>query len=190
MARFSKVIAGTAATRTVKDFEFIGGQKDSFLLRVLSGEQESDVVAWAHQYLIEKKANGSDDLFDHAAAAARCALSAMDCDNPTQPYFESAEEVLSSPLLGKERIAYLAELQSLWQEECSPSLLNLTPAQYEAKLQQIAGSDKPDFFVELRAGTRWIFTRTTVLELQVLRALKLPSGLTSEVISSSHEIAT
>lgn len=188
MARFSQIVQGTAATREAT-VEFLGGKKDKLLIRVLSGEEEADVAAWARQYVVERKAEGSEDLYELASFARRVTLACMDVEAPSVQYFESTEEVLASHIIGRDRIAYLAELQLHWQTECSPSLLNLSPTDFEAKIREIAGSDKPDPFVSLRPGLQWILMRSTARQLLALRSLKLQSGGLSEPTSTSAEQA-
>jgi hypothetical protein len=186
MARFSDIIQGTAATREA-DVEFLGGKTDKLLIRVLSGEEEAEIAAWAHAYVADKGAKDSDDLYELASYAKRVALGCMDIDAPTTPYFESVEQLLGSAIVGRDRIVYLGELQLHWQDQCSPSRLRMSEVEFAQRLHQIAGSDQPDPFVSLRPGMRWIFARTTARALLDSQKLKSDSGGPSASTSTSTE---
>ena len=132
---------------------------------VLSPGEDEEVLRRAHA---DAKAAGIDKptegepVYDRAILVHTVALAFVDHESPEAspaPFFASHEEVRTSSLMSTEVLLYLMEQQELWQDERSPRLKDLTPAEFLATLVGVAGGNA-GFFVGQRPGTQWLFTRT------------------------------
>lgn len=183
MGTFSDIVAGAEAIRTA-EVEFLSGVKDTLAIRVLDGVEEGLVISKAKAFAEGQGAGSESDLVQLARAAHRIAIACRDSENHAIPYFDGGfEQIMASKQLGRDRILYLAELQELWQDECSPSRLRLGEEEFNARVVAIAQSEHPDPFVELRPGLRWSFARTTAQLLLAFRTPRSPSGPSSEARS-------
>jgi hypothetical protein len=181
MGTFSELALGTQATRDA-EVEFLNGAKDKLAIRVLDGLEEALVISRAKAFCESQNAGTDGDLVLIARAAHRIAIACLDVEDHEKPYFDGGfDQIMASKQLGRDRILYLAEMQELWQDQCSPSLLRLGDAEFTKRVREIALSENPDPFVELRPGLRWSFTRTLALrELESLQRRSLPGSSSEE----------
>lgn len=190
MPTFESVAAGKSLFYT-REIELLGDVKCKVAYGVLSGMEEAAALAAARAYAVGNgipEPKDGDEIYELAKLANRIQSSFVDPDDHSKPFFTSAAQVLTDRRIGKDRIVYLNELQELWQDECCPSRLKMGDAEFDKAVREIAGSEAPDFFADLRPGLRWIFARTTaVLLLEFLR-LKSSSGLSSVVENVKQEM--
>lgn len=111
---------GLAATDPIPDDEYT----HKVGLRVLTGAEVAQVYANARA---DAKSKGSETWLDddplcrlyEMAHTVHVACVDPDSGESCEPFFASVNEVLTSPALGSDNIAYLHEQQGIWQDECS-----------------------------------------------------------------------
>lgn len=152
-------------------------------LRVLRGDEQLDVLEKARALAVQRHAEpkDGDPIYDLGRALYTLELAcvdpdATDPDAPEARFFDSADQILKSEHIGRDGIAYLYECQELWQDECSPQALKLSPERFEQLVDEVAGSATLDPLVRLRPGTRAIFTRTLAALLRSLQQDKSRSS--------------
>lgn len=183
------IAAGTHAERNV-DLPVPGRDAPPvpMAMRPLSGAEDISVCAEA---LKMAKARGvesptfGDPIYDLALWANTVAVSFVDVDSPRdkrEPFFDGgAEQVLAN--LHPETIAYLAERQAVWQEECSPSVRAKSVGELFSLAKGLAEASDDSFFSRLSPRTRWSLART-------LARLLLKSPEASSLFSSLAEPST
>lgn len=190
--KFRDIALGNRATKTiplplVRDPGAEATAAPMVALRVLNGEEHAEVLEKALQFA---KSGGSespeagDPLYQFGIQVHTVLVACVDPDapNPESPdarFFSSVDEIMSSPLIGKDVISYLYELQQAWQEHCSPRVNELTQAEYYNQVAELAKSTDPLGFVALPLGTRWSLARTMAEQLLILLTAKSSSSETS-----------
>ncbi len=113
----------------------------------------------------------------HTVAAACVDLEARD-----EPFFVSAQELLDSPLVGEDNIAYLYEQQRYWQDECSLRSKDLSVEQVLELLSKEAErpENTPSPSSHLRAATQPSFLRITANLWRTLLMASLASSSSGE----------
>lgn len=154
-------------TRAVRAFEFpINGATVKLGLRPFTAHETALVITEARKFAEARgDAVGRDGspLFDLGSMVHTLLLGCVDYDDPAHPpFFESAEQILNSPHLGRDGIRFLADAHELWQEECAPQATKIGTDKLFALCEQIASPDANvslNAFLSLRPGTLWNFTR-------------------------------
>lgn len=155
-------------------------------LRVLTGDEFGDVLSAARAFAIAKGVadpKEGDPLYELGKMVHTILAAAVDPDAPAEsaaPFFASADEILSSPHIGRDGIVYLAEQHELWQDQCSPQAGKVGPADLLSMVAQAAGDTTGDFFGRLRPGMRWTLLRTLAALWISSLTDKSPSSSTSE----------
>ena len=157
-------------------------------LRVMTGLEIAQVLREARKTAkdagVENPQQG-DPIYDLAVAVHTLAVSCVDPDAPTEPFFDGGpQQILESPHLGRDGIVYLHELQENWQELCSPQAHRIDVEELDAMLDELAGPEGWHFFVTLRPGMRWSFMRTMAALLVSYRTWKSTPGASGEQTSS------
>lgn len=162
-------------------------------LRVLTGSEVVRVLADARRAAIAAGAEtwlDSDPLCHMYEMAYVLLVACVDAENPDEPFFTAISEILDSPALGPDNIAYLFEQHSIWQDECSLKTSNLT-------LEEVLGivsveAERPENAASpldrMRPSTRASFLRTTAVLLSISAKARLLS--TSTTTSSTSENST
>jgi hypothetical protein len=118
--------------------------------------------------------------------AQTLALACVDVENPTEAFFDSADQVLDSVDVSTDNIAYLFEQQSNWQDECSIQTKNLTVDEVIGVLATEAmrpeNADSP--LDRMRPGLRKQFLHTTAVLFATLAKVKSDSGSTGDTSTS------
>lgn len=126
------------------------------------------------------------------------AVACVDTEARDEPFFASAQEILDSPEVGEDNIAYLYALQRAWQDECSPFIKDFTAEQVvallatEAERPENAAEQSP--FSRMRASTLESFFRITARLFQGLLITRLvstsPDALNTSELSKNSENET
>jgi hypothetical protein len=161
--KFSDVVRGTRARKRVSID--IGGDPVEIDLRPLNVAEEAGVLERARAFA---KASGvdapreGDPIYDLALATEIIAIGCVDpesSETDPKPFFDvGASQIRASKLLSREHVLYLAELQAIHQEACSPFRRTVPAEDLFERAKKIADGD-PDPFVELPPQMRWLFTR-------------------------------
>lgn len=200
MARLKSIIQGTRQIRSVeiplKNITLPDGAPATVTvgLRVLEGDDYAQILAYATKFAEAggAKAEPGVELYDYGKAAATVAIACVDPDSPLDalvPFFgqsekptleERASDVLSSRVIGRDTIMYLAECQDVWQDECSPQpgIGEKTPEEYYSMIAEVAAQG-PLAFLRLSAGSRLKFLHFTANLLTALPTPSTTSGATS-----------
>lgn len=167
-----------------------GGIIDELDVRPLNPIERATVLEKARAFAIARgiaDPKEDDELYEDAKVLHTLVLGCIDKDSPEndpKPYFEGGfEQLYGTELLLPDHIGYLYEQQQLWEDECSPRILNQTPQEYMAAVAATAAGDQ-SFFLGARPGMRWSFLHTTAARLVACLTPKSPSGTPSS--SSTH----
>jgi len=168
MARFSDIAKGRRARKAV--VLMLGDRAVDVDVRVLGADEDIDIAAdsvkFAKSKGIESPAPG-DEVYDRAERALTLLRACVDHESPEEapvPFFASLDEILTSPDLARDHIAYLVEEQVRWQEECSPRRRTLSTAEYIVAVAKSAEGDMGPF-VNMVPGLLWGFVHTMALQL-------------------------
>lgn len=194
MGTFAKVAAGPRSRRTI-DLPLPGAR-----VNLETGAWDGDVVkvdvrplrpdehvlvldrarAFAKKHGVEEPDDGHE-LYERGKIIHTLAIACIDPESSKEdpkPFFDGgAEQILASEILTPEVLAYLYDQQTAYQDECSPLLKSMSPAEFTASVLLMAGQEQPDFFVSMRPGMRWSFTRSM--------ANQLAGSMTRESLSTS-----
>jgi hypothetical protein len=177
MAKYASIVQGPRARKTIElprpgatfDAETATWKGPTVKLdvRALRGDEHdrvlSDARAYAKKLGAENPVEG-DELFERGRIVHTLAIACIDTDSPKDapaPFFEGGvEEILGADELTPELIAYLYEQQQIHQDEVSPLLKSMSPAEFAVAVMQTAAGENGDmsFFVSSRPGMRWSFT--------------------------------
>jgi hypothetical protein len=105
-----------------------------------------------------------------------------------EPFFDrGVQQVLSSPELGADNIAYLFEQHRLWEDEANLRVDGLTLSQiWDLMAKEAARSENAvSPLARLRPGALKIYTRTTAVHLATLLMAKSEPGGSSEESSTA-----
>lgn len=187
--KFSSIIKGTKARKTI-ELSLVGVDEPVKIgIRVLRADEEADTIANATSYAKSKGSDAAapgDPLFDLALWANRAAIGCIDPDSPAespQPYFDNVEQILSSELLTGEHLAYLNDLQEVWQDEHSPYEKDCSNDEMLRRIAKIGSGDSGPFFA-LRPGMRWSLVHFLALQHVASLVLRSQLGSTSQESSS------
>lgn len=173
-------------------------------VRVLTGLESQEILKEARAYAEKhgsKRPEPGDPLYDFGLRLYTVALSTVDPDsdarNP-EPFFgvrgsvqSAADEILSSPHIGRDGILYLSEQQQVWQDLLNPQELKVTPERLYELVGEVAASQDADPFWRLRPGMQWVFVRFMAVQLWNALDPKSSSGADSPTpSSSSSDVAT
>lgn len=193
MATFDEVAAGIEARHTF-EFPLPGAKADAETgawtgrtqtvdVRPLTPGEELAVIGAA---IRDAKAAGvadpaeGDAAYDLALRIHTIAVGLVDVDSPKDapaPYFPGgAEQIRRVRGVTRDHIAYAYEKHQAWQDECSPSLRNMTQTQYLQAVTKSAGGDIGPF-LQMSPGTRWAFLRS--MAAQLVASLAANSASTS-----------
>lgn len=198
MPTFSSIVAGPRARKRVtlplpgSRFDVDAGKWEGPTIdvdmRPLRADEYDAALAGARDYAVSRglaEPTDGDDLFDRGKMAHTLALACVDVDSPLdspRPFFDGGvEQILTSEALTPEVLAYLYEQQQLVQDDASPLRKNLSPAEFTTAVLATAAGDM-SFFVCMRPGTQWSFTRS----LASLLAESMRHGLPSSSASSTE----
>lgn len=158
-------------------------------VRVLTGDEIATVYSKAqaaakaagqHEWLSEHPLCRLHEMVQTLLAAC------VDIEAPAEPFFASAEEILRSPEIGGDNIAYLFEQHGAWQDECSIRTGDLTVEQVIGLLAVEA--DRPENaespLVRMRPSSRESFLRITASLFSNLLKDRLLSGSGADTASS------
>jgi hypothetical protein len=182
MPTFAQIAKGRLARKTV-ELPLAGSHADSVTgewrgesakvdLRVLTGVEQLTVLEKARA---AAKARGVDDpidgdpIYDLALVVETLLLACIDIDSPDdapRPYFSSADEILRSPMLTRDHLAFLYESQLAWQDECSPRLFTMQPEEVRHSLERLARADMSEvqrFLLRMRPGMLASFLHFTAV---------------------------
>lgn len=136
-------------------------------LRALTGTESALALRLAGKY---SRDNGGTGLVDdpHHVIGLQVYTLAIACvdpdsnpENPT-PFFgerndieSAAREILESPHIGRDGIAYLMDHQEMWQAACSPQTKGVSPEKMLELAMEAAKEDDPRGFLALGPATRW-----------------------------------
>jgi hypothetical protein len=135
-------------------------------LRVLSGGETVEILKRSRAYCV---ANGvpepseSEPLYNLSVSVHKLAFACVDPDtDPKSPalFFgstveEAVDTILNSPHVGRDGIAYLDEQQELWQDQCNPQALKMSPDKLLDMVGEVARD--AELLRRLRPGLRVIF---------------------------------
>lgn len=110
-----------------------------------------------------KEPNETDPIFSIGASIYACALACVDPDSSAkdpEPFFgtrgdleSAALQLLSSPHIGRDGIAYLTESQEAWQDLCNPRANKVPPSVFYDSIVSLADKD-PDVALRIFLGYR------------------------------------
>ena len=153
-------------------------------IRIVTGLETSEAIKKAQD--VTAKAGVPQWLATHPLCqlhemAEMVAIGCVDNEARDEPFFVGgSEEVLASPAIGPENIAYLAEQIRNWQDEVSPRSVAITPeALFSAIVRE---AERPEtapetFFSQLRPKERASYTHSMaklLSDLLTSRSLSLP----------------
>lgn len=166
--RFSDITKGTRAIKAIT--LPLGGVEHPLAVRPLNGSEEGDVEERAVAYASGKGSKApvvGDRLYDLGRMTATLALGCVCSDDPTHPFFASAEEVLIG--LDADRIALLYELHQAWQDECGARVTRMSGVEWFAKVMEVANSKADEDPLALsRPAMRRDWERTIAAQYLIL----------------------
>jgi hypothetical protein len=158
----------------------LAGRKDPtpVILQPSSAIEDADAVGHA---IKAAKAQGAEprpgsQVYDTARWAFLVAKTYLDADSPPgarEHFFETVGEAES---IGTESIAYLFQLQQVWQEEAFPGYLKMSPAALVAAYDALAEETGDVFFSRLSAAMQVCCATSMAVLLRSSRRLRSPTG--------------
>lgn len=167
-------------------------------IRVLTGLEWATVHEKAGQFARERKVpddqlNDRNPIYNLGCSVYTCVLACVDPDTSASdpdPFFGergdppevAALDLLQSEQINRDSIQFLAAAQSLWEDRCSGTALQVAPHQM---LAIVAGLASPDFgkafdtFLGLRPGMQLQSARFMASQLAILQTLKSPTSSSS-----------
>jgi hypothetical protein len=177
MGKYSSIVQGPRARKTIDlprpgavvDMETGAWRGPTIKLdvRPLRGDEHDQVLADAKKYAEKLGATDpieGEELFERGRLLHTLAIACVDTDSTVdapQAFFDGGvEQILTADELTPEVLAYLYEHQQLWQDEVSPLVKSMTPAEFATAVVRTASGENGDmsFFVSARPGMRWSFT--------------------------------
>lgn len=104
-------------------------------VRVLTGAEFAEAISRAQADALSKGVKewlDTHPLCRLYEMVHTLAVACVDADCVAEPFFASADEILKSPEVGEDNIAYLYAKHRAWQDECSPFVKDFT-------LEQVIG---------------------------------------------------
>lgn len=164
-------------------------------VRCISGEETADILAAARAFA---KSRGVDDpgngepLYDLGLQVHTLLVAVVDLDHP-QPesqsarFFDSVDQILQSPLIGRDGIQYLYEAWDTWQAITSPQADTLDLPGMTSVLADLAKAeeegDRPkalSIYLRLAPGLRVSLLLFTAAQFWSSLTGKSPTGSESE----------
>lgn len=163
-------------------------------LRVLTLAELTEVFEKAGDFARKhgvKEPNETDPIYVLGESIYLCAMACVDPDsdarNP-EPFFgtrgdleSAALELLSSPHIGRDGIAYLRETQEAWQDMCNPRANKVPPSVFYESIVSLADKE-PDValrtFLAYRPAMHFHLLRTMAGLLVNLQPGKFSPGAT------------
>ncbi len=107
-------------------------------------------------------------------------VACVDSEAPSEPFFRSAQEVLDSPEVAGDNLAYLAQQVKAWNDQLGPREPEMTGAQLISAV--VREAERPEnapetFFSRLRPSSQVSFMRSTCKLLTSLLTGRSLSGL-------------
>jgi hypothetical protein len=160
-------------------------------LRVLTAAELREILtnalADAKQAGVEDPKSG-DPIYDQAVMVHTLSVACVDPDNPDEPFFDGGvPQILESPHLGRDGISYLYEQQESWQDICSPRIIRVDDAEFQAIVEEIAGPDGFGFFYQLRPAMQWTCTHFMAC---LLLSLQTPSSASTSDSDASSKTSS
>jgi hypothetical protein len=118
---------------------------------VLAKAQESALAAGAKEWL------ATHPLCELHLMVHLVAVACVDSEKPGEPFFRSAKEILDSPEIAGDNLAYLAQQAKLWNDEVSPRDKELSAEQLITVI--VREAERPEnapetFFSRLRPSSQ------------------------------------
>lgn len=170
-------------------------------LRVLTLEELTTVYEKAGDFARKrgvKEPNDTDPIYSLGISVYLCAIACVDPDSDVKdpdPFFgkrgdpeSAALELLASPHIGRDGIAYLAETQEAWQDMCNPRANKVPPSVFYESIVALADKD-PDIalrtFLGCRAAMHFRLLRTMAgLLVNLQQGKSLPGATLAEMTSN------
>lgn len=163
-------------------------------LRVLTQEELTTVYEKAGDFARKrgvKEPNETDPIYNIGLSVYTCVVACVDPDSDPrdpEPFFgaradleSGALELLASPHIGRDGIAYLQETQEAWQDMCNPRANKVPPSVFYDSIVSLADKD-PDValrtFLGYRPAMHFRLLRTMAGLLVSLQPDKYSSGVT------------
>ena len=183
--KFSDVAKGIAAERPVEIQ--LRGKLCRPLVRPLSNDEETDVVAFAIKFAKGKGAPAEEGnaVYDSGLMCQTIALAYLDPESDPkarESFFAGPDEIRT---LDTETIALLYEHQELWQRETSPSKRHVGAGDLMEMVRTLGEDEQDplarlDDFLRLSPPTRWSLVRFMAALLVSSHVLKPRSSLNDE----------
>lgn len=185
--KFSQIVKGKRAVKPIS-FPMSDGVEATCVVRPLLGYEDVEVLEKAREFAIAKGVAEPEDgnpIYERGRWVNTLLLGCCDQEAPEEPYFESADQILSN--LGLDHIALVFELHQVWQDECSPRKVSLTGDEYIKSVVEMATAEASDElpFVRWRPALRESWVRTSARLLLTSPELKSQSGSSSELDSKT-----
>jgi len=140
--------------------------------------------------------NDTDPIYNLGYSVYLCAIAYVDPDSDVadpEPYFGSrgdvesaAAQIISSPHIGRDGIAYLAEQQEAWQGQVSPQTRHMPAHRLHELTEQLANEEAAErTFLGLGPGMRFLYVHSMAKLLSSSPTLRSLFGATSPESSSS-----
>lgn len=187
--KFSQILQGQNSYRVI-DFPLVGvpgeRQEVKVKIRCLRGNESADVITGAAKRATSGggKAEGGDPLYE---LFLRCETILRGCVDPEHQnpedegarFFASVEEILESPLIGRDGIWFLYECQEAWQDHVSPNVVAMGEDEFFRRVLEVAESNDPLVCAGWRPAMQWSFMRSMAHQLLIVLQNKSPSGPSS-----------
>jgi hypothetical protein len=164
--KFSDVAKGTKAEKA-SAFSY-GGKSIPVLLCPLSFEEEIGIIARAVKIAQKegvREPRPGDPIYEAHAQAETLLLACLDPDSPEgarTPTFADTKEVLQ---LDQDTVAILCEQQAMWQQECSPSIHEVSTKDLFKHAEEVCERGDPFAFARFSPSMRWLLQRFTAVLL-------------------------
>ena len=194
MATFSNIVKGKRARKTI-ELPLVGTKLDpktgewvgdtiKLDIRILTGTEQiaalERAMATAKSKGVDKPEDG-DPIYDLALVSETLALACIDSDSPESapvPFFSSATEILESPILTKDHLAFLSESLLSWQDDCSPRLFSASKDDSAIAAARLAKANLPEaqrFLLRMQPGMLVSFVHFMAVQLSILQTYKSSS---------------
>lgn len=200
MPKFSSIVRGKRAEKDIMMPPVDGGDGSEVpaLVVALDGIEEEEVLVRARERAIAhgiKEPKVGEPIYDLALMVETLAVAVLDVDSPVdnrQPFFDGGSDNVRS--YGREAIAYLYQLQQMWQEEVSPTVSKLDAAGTIDAMVKIGGPDEREarlFLERCSPGLLVNLARSMAALLYGSLMPSSPSGSSSAstTASSKSEVA-
>lgn len=184
MSKFSNAVAGVRK-RTPAQLQLINGDQVPVDIRMLTPMESVAVLEDATRFAQKRGAAAVEDgnpIYDLGLYVHTLALAVLDPEvrEEESPYFDGgADQILNSPLLGRDSIAHLFALYEEHVDRMALSPREMTEDGLKALIESCAEGDMLPFS-KLRPGMQWSYTHSSARLLRSLLRAKSSSGPGSE----------